>query len=241
MNNEINYDSLRVVTQNSKGKDDPVGVMSKAEALVMAKELGNLDLILINPNADPPVCKIVDYSKYRYQKEKKAKEVKKNSSVSIMKEVKMSYKIDQHDYEVRKKNAAKFINQGNRVKCTVVFRGREVTHDKLGFDLLSRVAEDLTKVCIMEGKPKREGRNLSCFISPRPEVMKALNDAKRKDERQKKKGKEESWKELEEKTAMKEAAILTVKEDDEVDGEETEEKSLDDLLGGDSLMDDLFG
>merc|ERR1711957_453453 len=103
------------------------------------------------------------YSKYRYEKEKKAKEAKKNSKSSEVKEVKMSYKIDVHDYGVRIKNASKFINQGNRVKCTVQFKGREVQHDKLGVELLGKMAEDMTKICTMDSKPKREGRSLICI------------------------------------------------------------------------------
>merc|ERR1712228_569879 len=129
------------------------GIMSKSEALIKAKELGGLDLILINENSDPPVCKIVDYSKYRYMKEKKAKELKKNAKATEVKEVKMSYKIDVHDYGVRKKNALKFLNQGNRVKCTVMFRGREMQHDNLGFDLLQKLAEDMEEVCVKDGRP----------------------------------------------------------------------------------------
>merc|ERR1712032_1207918 len=123
--------------------DTLLGVMPLQEAMEMAKTMGNLDLILVNERSDPPVCKIVDYSKYRYMQEKKAKEVKKNSKATEIKEVKMSYKIDVHDYGVRAKNAAKFIRQGNRVKATVMFRGREVQHDKLGFELLDRFAVDL--------------------------------------------------------------------------------------------------
>ena len=116
MNQEIKYAEVRVTAMSSSGKDEALGVMTKSEALNKAKELGGLDLILINENSDPPVCKIADYSKYRYIKEKKAKEVKKNSKASELKEVKMSYNIGSHDYEVRKKNASKFIIQGNRVK-----------------------------------------------------------------------------------------------------------------------------
>lgn len=190
MNEEIKYDSLRVtvpnLTPSDNGrakKDEALGIMTKAEALAKAKELGGLDVILINENSDPPVAKIVDYSKFRYEKEKKAKELKKNSKASEVKEVKMSYKIDVHDYGVRIKNASKFIKQGNRVKCTVQFKGREVQHDKLGFELLEKMAEDMNKICVMEGKPKREGRNLGCILSPRPEVTKAVNDKKRAEEK----------------------------------------------------------
>uniref|UniRef100_A0A6V2N2I7 Translation initiation factor IF-3 n=1 Tax=Ditylum brightwellii TaxID=49249 RepID=A0A6V2N2I7_9STRA len=248
MNNEIQYDNLRVTTPNSKGKDDSLGIMSKAEALAKAKELG-ADLILINENSDPPVCKIADYSKYRYMKEKKAKELKKNSKSSEVKEVKMSYKIDVHDYGVRKKNASKFLNQGNRVKCTVMFKGREVQHDNLGFDLLNRLAEDMSDLCIMEGKPKREGRNLSCFVVPKPEILKQLNDNKRKEERAKKKAKEEAKKKLEAKKAAAAAAMgleYTPEEEQApkislVEDDEDDDATLDELLGGDSLTDDLFG
>jgi translation initiation factor IF-3 len=197
MNDEITHENLRVTVPNlspTSGrtkKDEALGIMTKSEAMAKAKELGGLDVILINENSDPPVAKIVDYSKFRYEKEKKAKELKKNSKASEVKEVKMSYKIDVHDYGVRIKNAAKFIKQGNRVKCTVQFKGREVQHDKLGFELLDRMAEDLTKICTMEGKPKREGRSLGVILSPRPEVTKAVNDKKRADEKAKKKNKKQ--------------------------------------------------
>lgn len=261
MNQEIQYDQLRVVTPNPKGKDEPLGIMSKQEALEKAQELGGLDLILINQNSDPPVCKIVDYSKWRYMREKKAKEAKKNSKASEVKEVKMSYKIDVHDYGVRLKNAGKFLKQGNRVKCTVMFRGREVQHDNLGFDLLDKMAVDLEDFCLREGKPKREGRNLSCILSPRPEVLKSINEQKRADEKAKKKKREESLKKKQEATAMAAggggAAVASYiqeeasKEDDNilnsirVDDDDEEEgdlsSSLDDLLGGDDLTDDLFG
>merc|ERR1712032_867457 len=141
--------------------------------------MGGLDLILVNPNSDPPVCKIVDYSKYRYIKEKKKKELKKNSKATEVKEIKMSYKIDVHDYEVRKKNALKFLNQGNRVKCSVQFRGRELSHDKLGYELLDKLAADMEGVCVREGRPKREGRILSMFVTPCPEVVKQVNAERR--------------------------------------------------------------
>jgi translation initiation factor IF-3 len=260
MNNEIKDVELRVVTANASGKDDPLGLMSKAEALAMAKELGGLDLILINNNSVPPVCKIADYSKYRYIKEKKAKEVKKNSKASEVKEVKMSYKIDVHDYVVRKKNAAKFLGQGNRVKCTIVFRGREIQHDKLGFDLLDKLAVDLEKLALREGPPKKEGRMLAFILGPRPEVVKAVTDAKRAMDKAKKKAREASFegsKEEEEAAAAAVAAAnkeaddllsaLSIDITDETDVEDTDdddddsvESSLDALLGSDDLTDDLF-
>lgn len=247
MNEEIRFAELRVtVPGKSDGnssnnvKDEVLGVMSREEALAKAKEM-KVDLILINENSVPPVAKIADYSKYRYEKEKKAKEAKKNSKNTEMKEVKMSYKIDIGDYNVRIKNASKFLNQGNRVKCTVQFKGREAQHDRLGYELLDKMGEDLTKICIMDGKPKREGRILSCIFSPRPQVTKALNDRKRKEEKEKKKqkmmsrpqdGSEDSEAdEKEEETATSESDSLKVVVEDEVDS------SLKDLLGAN---DDLF-
>ena len=259
MNDEIEARELRVVTPNPKGKDEPLGIMSRDEALAKAQELGGLDLILVNANSDPPVCKIVDYSKYRYMQEKKAKEVKKNSKATEIKEVKMSYKIDVHDYTVRKKNALKFLNQGNRVKCTVMFRGREVQHDKLGFELLEKLSDDLEKICVREGKPKREGRNLSLILSPRPEVLKAVNENRKAEEKAKKKKKQQQ----KQKKAAAAAAGASVgaaalgsengalnglkgnsnNEDvlGELDLEGSLESSLDDLFGNDDLTDDLFG
>ncbi|CAJ1959414.1 unnamed protein product [Cylindrotheca closterium] len=252
MNDEIQQAELRVVTPNEKGKDEPLGVMSRSDALAKAKEMGGLDLVLVNPNSDPPVCKIVDYSKYRYMQEKKAKEVKKNSKASELKEVKMSYKIDIHDYDVRKKNALRFLNQGNRVKCTVMFRGREMQHDNLGRELLEKLAEDISDVCVKEGKCVREGRSLSLIISPRPEVLKKVNENRRAGEKAKKAQKQERQ--------LKKAAAAAAKstngaedsdedededdalsnEQDEIDLESDIESSLDDLFGSDDLSDDLF-
>lgn len=253
MNLEIPPGDLRVTAPNDKGKDEILGIMSRDDALAKAKEMGGVDLILVNPNSDPPVCKIADYSKYRYQKEKKAKEVKKNSKATEIKEVKMSYKIDKHDYDVRKKSALKFLKQGNRVKCSVMFRGREVQHDKLGFELLDRLATEMEDMCTREGKPKREGRNLSMIVTPRAEVVKQVNADRRALEKQKKKNKEQR---LQSKKAAAEALVTAgvaaadavTDEDSSVNGSDDElldlekdiESSLDDLFGSDDLTDDLF-
>merc|ERR1712127_233141 len=248
MNAEINSEELRVSiinvdnTSDKKQKDTVLGIMSKGEALAKAKELGGLDLILINENSDPPVAKIADYSKFRYQKEKKAKELKKNSKASELKEVKMSYKIDVHDYGVRIKNASKFINQGNRVKCTVQFRGREVQHDKLGFKLLDQMADDMGDICTMEGKPKREGRTLIAILCPKAEATKAINDKKRKDERNKKKNKAASKAKANgEEVATNGAAVAAAVAAPVLTTEDEGDKSsIEDLLGSDDLTDDLF-
>lgn len=254
MNEEIRYDTLRVsvpvYSKSDSGKapkDENLGIMTKAEALMKAKELGGLDVILINENSDPPVVKIVEYSKFRYEKEKKAKELKKNSKASEVKEVKMSYKIDVHDYEVRISSASKFIKQGNRVKCTVQFKGREIQHDKLGFDLLKRMATDMDKLCTMDGQPKREGKTLSCFFSPLPEVTKAANDRKRAQEKAKKAIKKEAKSMKASKDGITVDAGLFDDDDDsdeeeydDSDDELDDDADLDELIAGDETLDDLF-
>lgn len=255
MNDEINHSEVRVNVVTKDGKDEPLGILSKADALAKAKELGGLDLILINDNSDPPVCKIVDYSKYRYAQEKKRKEKAKNSKATEIKEVKMSYKIGEHDYTVRLKAATKFIKQGNRVKATVQFRGREIQHDKLGFELLDRLADDLEDMANMEGKPRREGRTIGAILSPTPEVVKAINDAKRQKEKDKKKAKAES---LAKRDADIAAGVVAAEQeeekiiggvldgidldddDDDFDDDDDMDASLDELLGSSKATDDLF-
>ena len=238
MNGEIKQETLRIVIPTSKGKDEPLGIMSKSEALAKAKEMGDLDVILINENSDPPVCKIVDYSKYRYMKEKKAKELKKKSKASELKEVKMSYKIDIHDYEVRKRSAIKFLNQGDRVKCTVIFKGREVQFENIGRDLLVRLSDDLSKIAAMEGRPKKDGRNLSCIISPKAELLKSINDKRRAEERAERKKRDASKKEMEAKMAAAAVAaggVAVAEADSEVDEmeDEIDGDEVGDLFGGD--------
>mmetsp|Transcript_24777 Transcript_24777/g.69569 ORF Transcript_24777/g.69569 Transcript_24777/m.69569 type:complete len:344 (+) Transcript_24777:157-1188(+) len=248
MNDEISAKEIRVVAQNNSGKDEVLGIMSPQEAMSKAKELGGLDLIMINQSATPPVCKIVDYSKFRYMQEKKAKEVKKNSKSTEIKEVKMSYKIDVHDYGVRKKNASKFLSQGNRVKCTVMFRGREMQHDKLGYELLDKLAEDLSKLSTREGRAKREGRSIAMFLTPRTEVVKAVADSRKAGEKAKKKKKEEEKQQkADSKTvttaagaAAAAAAGTKIVDDEEIDLEGSLDANIDDLFGGDDLTDDLF-
>eukprot|EP00577_Skeletonema_sp_RCC1716_P020148 CAMPEP_0113436442 /NCGR_PEP_ID=MMETSP0013_2-20120614/36855_1 /TAXON_ID=2843 ORGANISM="Skeletonema costatum, Strain 1716" /NCGR_SAMPLE_ID=MMETSP0013_2 /ASSEMBLY_ACC=CAM_ASM_000158 /LENGTH=311 /DNA_ID=CAMNT_0000326971 /DNA_START=89 /DNA_END=1020 /DNA_ORIENTATION=+ /assembly_acc=CAM_ASM_000158 len=253
MNDEIKHSEVRVNVATKDGKDEPLGILSKADALAKAKELGGLDLILINDNSDPPVCKIVDYSKYRYAQEKKRKEKAKNSKATEIKEVKMSYKIGDHDYTVRLKAATKFIKQGNRVKATVQFRGREIQHDKLGFELLDRLADDLEDMANMEGKPRREGRTIGAILSPTPEVVKAINDAKRQKEKDKKKAKAESLAKRDADIAAGAVAAEQEEEkiiggvldgidldddDDDFDDDDDMDASLDELLGSSKATDD---
>jgi translation initiation factor IF-3 len=248
MNEAITAETLRVVTPAVGGKDLALGIMSRQEALAKARSMGNLDLILINDQSDPPVCKIVDYSKYKYAQDKKAKEIKKMSKTTEIKEIKMSYKIDEHDYQVRFKNAKRLLQQGNRVKCTIQFRGREVQHEVLGMQVLTRLSSDLEAVCQKEGKPKREGRSLSVTLTPRPEVMKAVVDLRKAEELAKKKKKQEAKKDLLTKAtngaavAGGVASILNSldEDDDSDDDDDDDDDSLDALLGKDDFTDRLF-
>lgn len=142
------------------------GVVPTITALKMARE-AELDLVVISPNQEPPVAKILDFGKYRYDLEKKAKEAKKKQHTVEIKEVKVRYKIDVHDYQVRIKNIKKFIAQGNKVKMVVMLRGREMQHASLAFDLMNRIIEDLKDEPItIEKRPQMEGRNVTMFFAP---------------------------------------------------------------------------
>ena len=162
MNNDIRAKEVRLITQGRENK----GIVPTKEALSMADDAG-LDLVLINPNQDPPVAKIMDFGKYKYEIEKRAKEAKKKQHTVDVKEVKIRYKIDTHDYNVRINNIKKFISQGNKVKIVVMLRGREMQHSQLAFDLANRFVEDLKDEPIqIEKKPQLEGRNVTLFLGP---------------------------------------------------------------------------
>lgn len=162
MNNDIRAKEVRLITQDRENK----GIVPTKDALSMADDAG-LDLVLINPNQDPPVAKIMDFGKYKYEIEKKAKEAKKKQHTVDVKEVKIRYKIDTHDYNVRINNIKKFISQGNKVKIVVMLRGREMQHSQLAFDLANRFMEDLKNEPIqIEKKPQLEGRNVTLFLGP---------------------------------------------------------------------------
>ena len=145
---------------------DQLGIMSSAEALRIAEEK-ELDLVKIAPNAVPPVCKIMDYGKFRFEQLKKEKEAKKNQRVVEVKEIRMSPSIDTNDLNTKVKNAVKFLKDGNRVKVTVRFRGREMAHTSLGEVLLKQFGESCAEVAAVEKGAKLEGRNMSMFLSPK--------------------------------------------------------------------------
>lgn len=140
--------------------------MSAPEALALAEEHG-LDLVKISPNATPPVCKFMDYGKFRFEQTKREKEARKNQHVVEIKEVRMSPSIDVNDFNVKLRNAQKFLGEGNRVKVTVRFRGREMAHTDIGQDLLLRFADQCGENATMDKAPNLEGRHMSIFLSPK--------------------------------------------------------------------------
>lgn len=142
--------------------------MNFFDALALAEEAG-LDLVEISPNADPPVCKIIDYGKFRYEQQKKLKEAKKNQTIIKMREIRMQPKIDKHDLEVKSKAIGEFLAEGDKCKVTIRFRGRELAHTELGKEVLDRILEMLTEKEVLynvDSQPTMEGRNMSMLLSP---------------------------------------------------------------------------
>jgi translation initiation factor IF-3 len=126
-----------------------------------------LDLVEVAPNSTPPVCRIMDYGRYKYQQEKRHTETRKSSSATQLKEIKLRPKTGEHDYQFKVKHMTKFIEKGHRVKATIMFRGREIVHPQIGMKILQRVAEDLTEIATVESSPRLEGRNMSMLLAPK--------------------------------------------------------------------------
>ena len=160
INEEIRDKEVRLVSADG----EQLGIMTAQEALSKAEE-ANLDLVKISPNAVPPVCKLMDYGKFKFEQTKREKEAKKNQRVVEIKEVRMSPGIDVNDFNVKLRNAQKFLADGDRVKVTVRFRGREMTHTEIGRDLLLKFAEQCSEVATMDKEPKLDGRHMSIFLS----------------------------------------------------------------------------
>ncbi len=162
LNEEIRDSEVRLI--GSTGEQ--LGIMSAAQAQHIADEQG-LDLVKISPQATPPVCKLMDYGKFRFEQGKREKEARKNQHIVEIKEVRMSPGIDVGDFNTKLKNAQKFLTEGNRVKVSVRFRGREMAHTEIGRDLLVRFAEQISEVSTLDKEPKMEGRSMSIFLSPK--------------------------------------------------------------------------
>ena len=162
LNEEINDREIRLIGEDG----EQLGIMSSDEALNIADERG-LDLVKISPQAVPPVCKLMNYGKFRFEQSKREKEAKKNQHVVEIKEIRMSPGIDVGDFNTKLKNAQKFLADGNRVKVSVRFRGREMAHTEIGKTLLEKFAEQCAEVSTMEKSAKMEGRNMSVFLAPK--------------------------------------------------------------------------
>ncbi|MGY6695193.1 MAG: translation initiation factor IF-3 [Roseinatronobacter sp.] len=143
-----------------------LGVVKPSQALILADEAG-LDLVEISPNANPPVCKIMDFGKYKYELQKREAEARKKQHIIEIKEVKFRPNTDTHDYEVKMRNVVRFLEGGDKVKVTLRFRGREMAHQNIGAELLNRVADDIAEIGKVENMPKMEGRQMIMMIAPR--------------------------------------------------------------------------
>lgn len=162
VNDEIGVLRVRLVDQ----RGNMVGIVGRNEAISMASDAG-LDLVEIAPNADPPVCKILDFGKYKYEEQKKKNEARKKQKIIEVKEIKLRPSIDDHDYDVKMRSMVKFIEEGDKVKVTMRFRGRELAHQELGMDILVRVKDDLDEIAKVEQMPRMEGRQMTMVISPK--------------------------------------------------------------------------
>ncbi|HJA63035.1 MAG TPA: translation initiation factor IF-3 [Candidatus Intestinimonas stercoravium] len=162
INDEIRDREVRLISATG----EQLGIMSAREALARAEE-ADLDLVKISPTANPPVCKLMDYGKYKFEQAKREKEARKNQHVVEIKEVRMSPGIDVNDFNVKLRNAMKFLSEGNRVKVTVRFRGREMAHTDIGRDLLQKFAAGCAEIAVMDKDPKLDGRHMNMFLSPK--------------------------------------------------------------------------
>ena len=163
INEEINDKESRLIGEEG----EQLGIMSAAAALKIAEE-NELDLVKIAPGSNPPVCKIMDYGKFRFEQTKKEKEAKKNQRVIEIKEIRMSPGIDTNDFNTKLRNGQKFLSDGDRVKVSVRFRGREMAHTEIGEVLLRDYADKCAEIAVLDKAPKLEGRNMSIFLSPKP-------------------------------------------------------------------------
>lgn len=162
INRDIKASSVRLIDQNG----NMVGVVQVAEAISMASRVG-LDLVEISPNAEPPVCKILDYGKYRYELQKKAHEARKKQKVVVVKEIKLRPVIDKHDLEIKVRNAKSFLEEGDKVRFTLRFRGREMDHSELGMNIINQVQASLIEHAKIEQAPRVEGKQISMMVGPK--------------------------------------------------------------------------
>jgi translation initiation factor IF-3 len=169
INDRIRAPRLRLVSVDGS----QLGIFNTEDAMKIADEQG-LDLVEVAPNADPPVARVMDYSKWKYEEDIKAKKARKNQTTIQVKEIKFRPKIDVHDYETKKKHVTRFIESGAKVKVTIMFRGREMVHAERGLHILERLAEDIRDIAHIENEPKLEGRNMFMLVSPTKKEIKPV-------------------------------------------------------------------
>lgn len=184
INDRIRVPEVRLVGPSG----EQVGIVPLAKALELAQEY-DLDLVEVAANARPPVCKLMDYGKFKYESAMKAREARKNQAHTVIKEMKLRPKIDPHDYDTKKGHVVRFLKQGDKVKITIMFRGREQSRPELGFRLLQRLAEDVQELGFIESNPKQDGRNMIMVLGPHKKKTEAMAEAReaqaaRKAERQ---------------------------------------------------------
>lgn len=163
INEEIRAREVRVISADG----EQLGIMSGRDAYKLAQE-AHMDLVEIAPTAKPPVCRIMDYGKFRYEQQKREKEARKKQKTFDIKEVKLRPGIEEHDFNVKYKNAVRFLEDGDKVKVTIMFRGRELSHPELGEVLLKKMAEQLKDIAVVERVPKLEGKNMIMIVAPKP-------------------------------------------------------------------------
>jgi len=182
VNHRIRVPEIRVVDANG----DVMGVMNTREALRHAQSQG-LDLVEINPKANPPVCKILDYGKYKYDESRRKRESKRKQSVVEIKEIKMRPKTDDHDLDFKARAARRFLESGNKVKFTCRFRGREITHPERARMQLEWIASQCEDICNLEGRAQMEGRTMTMIVAPKPAILQALAERRQQMEEERKK------------------------------------------------------
>ena len=163
INEDIRDKEVRLISDTG----EQLGIVSSKEAMDIAIRKG-MDLVKIAPQAQPPVCRIMDYGKYRFEQAKREKEARKNQKITDIKEIRLSLNIDTHDFETKRNHAARFIGEGNKVKASIRFRGREMGHPELGQEIMRRFAESMAEVANVEKPAKLEGRTMLMFLAPKP-------------------------------------------------------------------------
>ena len=162
INHHITHPQIRLISASGS----QLGIYSSREALKLAKAEG-LDLVMISNRSNPPVCRIIDYGKYKFSQEKKAKEARKKQHNARLKEVKMRYKIETHDYKVRINQAHRFLEAGDKVKATITFKGREIQYTDLAIELLNKMAKDLDNLAEIQQSPSKDGKHIIMILSPK--------------------------------------------------------------------------